>query len=106
MKRTITMFIATLMMLATMLPSLASAAEVEPMRYEPCSCGGMIVVRESYLYDGEKVTVKCPVNPRFNCTRVEKIYASTTLCISCGRVYSPVHEVIKYEYLHNHSAGR
>lgn len=106
MKRTITMFMVIMMMLATMLPVFASAAEAEPMRYEPCSCGGMIVVRESYLRDGDRELVQCPVNSRFNCIRVEKIYASTTLCGSCGRVYAPVHEVIKYEYIHDHSAGR
>lgn len=107
MKKAISAFVVTLMMLSAMLTTFAGAVDIQPMRFEPCSCGGAIT--EYNRPTGYSVFIeyrKCDINERFNCKWMKVQYERFEKCASCGKIYTPVETYYKNEFEHDHSGAR
>ena len=92
------MFVVTMIMLATMLPTFASAAEVELMRYEPCSKCGVGFVSER-IVEGSSMEVErrvCIHHLDGVDVKYKTLRTRRWSCSSCGWFFeeeiSPVYE--------------
>lgn len=91
MKKQIAFALALFMLIPSML-MMGSAADIVPLRYEPCpKCNGPMYLSTDVGPWNTVDFVVCPKNPNYNDQVIERRVENTMTCANCSYSYSSIH---------------